>query len=414
MASMTWRSRSTHKSNPPPTLGILAFETAKTMSRLLALHKSLSDDEFFELRKGTMKSRGVAYLNSTDESYLFSLACAEKLEELNRVAMSASRLGQRCSDSDGNNFDMQSVSANDEKEVEKMEKYVASTAKLYSALETLNQLELSEKKVKLWKLNVDPKRSPSPNFGYFDEKIAYQRKQVQYYKNTSLWSRTCDKIVALMVRIVYTVYARICIVFGPFVSGLPSFFKDAPRNISLPKPVRVRVHPEADYCLLAYRDKFIQELPVKSGPLPRTLKKLAAIRFYSHELLPKYPISSIAKTVQTVTDQTVIESAPPSTVGSAGLAMRYANIIVLAERYLNTSMCVNDEAREILYEMLPARIKTKVREKMRGAWGGEEEEMGRDGSDLAEGWRQAVEDIMTWLAPMAQDTVVKWVEHFGV
>jgi hypothetical protein len=102
----------------------------------------------------------------------------------------------------------------------------------------------------------------------------------------------------------------------------------------------------------------------------------------------------------------VLKLAPPSTVGGVGLSLRYANVILSAESCLHAPATVGDDAREALYEMLPGRLRVKVRAKLKGRWvkeGGE----GSDGHKLAEGWREAVEELMEWLSPMAHDTV-RW------
>ncbi|KAH0720859.1 hypothetical protein KY290_005877 [Solanum tuberosum] len=88
-AKMGWRSSDNNKSSKTGDdinkMGILSFETAKIMSRLLCLYKSLSESEISNL-KTEMKSGGVSYLNSKDEGFLLSLACAERLEDLDKAA----------------------------------------------------------------------------------------------------------------------------------------------------------------------------------------------------------------------------------------------------------------------------------------------------------------------------------------
>ena len=92
--------------------------------------------------------------------------------------------------------------------------------------------------------------------------------------------------------------------------------------------------------------------------------------------------------------------APPSTLGGSGLALRYANIIILAERYLHAPS-IPEAAREDLYQMLPDTLKMSVGEKMDRGWLRAEDEL------LAAGWFEAVKEILRWLGPMAHDTV-KW------
>ncbi|KAI7998472.1 hypothetical protein LOK49_LG10G02001 [Camellia lanceoleosa] len=127
-------------------LGILSFETAKTMSRLVSLYKSLDDIELVKLKKEVTKSKGVAFLNSKDEVFLLSLACAEKIEDLDKAATTVARLGHKCSDFGLNRFDLvytdlklgiidlgklEYASKDTEKRIDKMEKLVSATSPLH-------------------------------------------------------------------------------------------------------------------------------------------------------------------------------------------------------------------------------------------------------------------------------------------
>ncbi|KAE8716437.1 hypothetical protein F3Y22_tig00110118pilonHSYRG00111 [Hibiscus syriacus] len=49
----------------------------------------------------------------------------------------------------------------------------------------------------------------------------------------------------------------------------------------------------------------------------------------------------------------LIHSAPESTVGAAGLALRYANVIIMAETYFysTTTTSMSKGAREYMFEM---------------------------------------------------------------
>ncbi|OMO57609.1 hypothetical protein COLO4_35237 [Corchorus olitorius] len=146
----------------------MAFETTKAMSRLLALFRSLSDDEFSKLRSGPVKSPSVVFLNFDDESYLLGLACKEKLKDLNQAAIVVSQLGKKCSDEELNRFDIayhnmkqrvidvNKIDYNSRhvgKTIEKMQKFTNATVVLFAALTGLNELEAVKKKMHKWKRN---------------------------------------------------------------------------------------------------------------------------------------------------------------------------------------------------------------------------------------------------------------------
>ncbi|XVF55221.1 hypothetical protein PTKIN_Ptkin06aG0019400 [Pterospermum kingtungense] len=426
------------RSASSPTLGILAFETAKTMSRLVALYKSLSDDEFHKLREGPIKSPGVAFLNSTDETYLLGLACKEKLEDLNQAATTVLRLGEKCSDEELKRFEfvydniMQGISVfntldfnsrNVGKIIEKMEKYANTTSLLYSSLVALDELEISEKKLQEWKRNGLPKiPSEKANIDYFNEKISLQRKQVRHYRQISLWSQTFDKSVELMARIVCVVYARICAIFGPFVPGLPRNTKNRNHHtrpyMSKPKTLHMKVYPEINHSLVVNNEKCKKQAS-KSGPIMKTSKiKPVSTRFHSSELSPKdkglgLRVSAATKTSNvernSERNKSLLQSAPENTVGSAGLAVRYANVIIMAESYFYSTTTITDEAREYMFEILPMSLKQTLRGKLKSHWCKDAEE--REGQQgLAEGWKDALEEIIGWLAPVAHDTL-KWQQE---
>ncbi|XP_057512186.1 protein PSK SIMULATOR 1-like [Actinidia eriantha] len=363
-------------------IGILSFETAKTMSRLLSLYKSLSDPEISKLRNETVKSEGVVYLNSNDENFLLRLACSERVEDLDKVAITVARLGMKCSDFGLNRFDLvytdlklgiidlgklEYGSRETEKRVEKMEKLISATSRLYLALESLSEMEISERKLKQWKLNTKAFQSQSVNFDLFNQKISHQRKQVRHYRETSLWNRTFDKSVSLMARIVCVVYARLCFAFD-------------------------RVRP--DCCLFEPRRE--QVIITRSGPIPTTPKP-KLVRFHSQ----KPGIFS-----DSCSENRVFNMGGSDTMGGSGLALRYANVILLLEKYLDTAVTIGGDARDDLYQMLPENLKILVKSKLsKNVREAPEEE--EDGEGLAEGWREAMREIMRWLTPVARDTV-RW------
>ncbi|PIN17083.1 hypothetical protein CDL12_10275 [Handroanthus impetiginosus] len=374
-------------------LGILAFEAAKTMSRLVSLYKSLSDEEISRLMKHIIKSEGVAYLNSMDEEFLLSLACAERLEDLDRAVAAVSRLGKKCNDFELNRFDLvyadlklgfidfgklEYGSRVIERKVQKMEKLVSTTSCLHAALEALAEMEVSERKLQQWKIRQTPLENGNLNLFY--QKLENQRKEVRYFTETSLWRKTFDKSVSLMATIVFVVYARICMVFKPFVPILPS--------ISVMEPIKEQI--------------LRHSVPILSEPRP------SMIRFYSRKsdvYLNEYDSLGTDRE-KLVTNNRVFHAAGPSTLGGSGLALHYANVIMLAEKYLYSAASIGHHERESLYQMLPENLKSLVRTKL-----SKNMKCKEDDAFLAEGWRDAMIEIMGWLAPMAHNTVTWQMER---
>ncbi|KAG5554004.1 hypothetical protein RHGRI_011766 [Rhododendron griersonianum] len=406
-------------------VGILAFETAKIMSRLLSLYKSLDEAEVSKLRNQVMKSRGVAYLTSKDESFLLTLACAERLEDLDKVASTVARLGHRCSDFGLNRFDLvytdlklgiidlgklEYGSKDSHKRIEKMEKLVYATSRLYAALESLSEMETSERKLHQWRNNSTSRmalQAQATSYDLFNQKIGYQRKQVTHLKATSLWSQTFDKSVGLMARIVCIVYARICVVFGPFVSFLPHV---SLRNVRCShRRDIIRIQPE--YCLIEPIRE--QVVTTRSGPIP-TVTKPKLVRFHSQKSILYSADLGASSSNNSSNNNRVFNAAGPATVGGSGLTLHYANLILLLEKYLDSGVTIGDDARGALYDTLPENLKTMVRTKLakKASIGAAEEE--GDGESLAEGWREAMREIMGWLGPVANDTAIWQAERsFG-
>ncbi|XP_008801613.2 uncharacterized protein LOC103715676 [Phoenix dactylifera] len=396
--------RGLRRDDPPGVVGILAFEAAATMARLVSLHRALSEHEVRRLRSEIMRSQGVAYLNSTDQFLLFRLACAELMDDLDRAAAAISHLGVRCRgalprgfasiyadfkaggiSTDLRRLGMGSTPKAVEKRVRKMERYVAMTARLYAEMEMLSELEASERKMEQqWRRYSGP--IPMQKHIAADPlrlEIKSQRQRVRRLKEESLWSQSQDKVVERMARAALSVFARICAVFGQFVPGLPD------NRVSL----RPRTYP-------IFFSKH------SSGPMERPIPRESNVRnsapiFRTAEAITK-PYADWRKQLV----------APPTTVGGSGLARRYANAIVLAERlHLMRSGgdgLDSEEAREAaavreeLYGLLPAGMRGTVRAKLRECW---RKDSGVVDQWLAKGWKEAVGRILGWLGPVAHDTV---------
>ncbi|KAK9068182.1 hypothetical protein SSX86_012293 [Deinandra increscens subsp. villosa] len=218
------------RSKTPGTIGILSFEVANVMSKTVHLHKSLTNSEISRLKNEILKSDGVKTLVSSDETYLLDLALSEKLDELSFIAGVVSRLGKKCTvpqllgfqhvygdivsgaiDVGELGFLVKDMDAM----VRKMERYVNSTASLYTEMEVLNELEAAMDKFQQNQHEESRKA--------FEQKVIWQKQDVRHLKDVSLWNQTYDKVVEMLARTVCTLYARICLVFVETISRREMF-----------------------------------------------------------------------------------------------------------------------------------------------------------------------------------------------
>lgn len=202
-------------------IGILSFEVANAMSKIIHLHKSLSHNEIFRLKNEILRSEGVRNLICSDEKHLLELALEEKVDDLNKVAGVVSRLGKKCTipalqgfehvygDIVSGVVDFRELSflvKDMEGMVRKMERYVSCTASLYTEMEVMYELEAATKKFQQNQHEMSRRA--------FEQKLAWQKQDVRHLRDVSLWNQTYDKVVELLARTVWTVFARLCVVFG--------------------------------------------------------------------------------------------------------------------------------------------------------------------------------------------------------
>lgn len=302
------------------------------------------------------------------------------VENLRLVANSVSRLSKKCHDSNLHNFDRLfnefSNTGGDpynwvwswkemEAKIKKMDRYVTTTASLYRQIEELSVLENGLKK------SLVCKEDEHKIMGK-QQKVLWQRQEVKYKKEKSLWIRSFDTVTILLSRSVFTVLARIKIVFGV---GQAGYLNSLPRSLSASAAVYPSEnHHPADSVIMV------------SGPLMKStkdqdLKGLSTCGFL--ELNSK------------------ILKPPASTLGAAGLALHYANLIIVMEKMIRTPQLVGFDARDDLYAMLPQSIQWSLRGRLKG--------VGFSASDpvLAGEWRDALGKILGWLSPLAHN-MIKW------
>ncbi|GAB2265334.1 hypothetical protein Dimus_000398 [Dionaea muscipula] len=373
-------------------VGILAFEVAGIISKLLLLHQSLSDKSILHLKDEAIALQGVRKIVSNDDSFLLSLAVAEHLHTLRLAAASAARISRRCDDpalrSLGQLFDDFTERGRDphnwvlsgrefEALARKAERHVAATSVLYREMEELLALENGGKKPQGCK-GGDHKKVD------VEQKIAWQRNEVRSMKEKSLWNRSFDSVALILAKLIFSILARIKLVFG---IGHGYIAAALPRSLS----ASATVFPAADQ---SQSQSQSPSLPAAtdaavcvsvSGPL-----KFGKIRGPKIDLAPGFFESN-----------TKVLKAPSSTIGAAGLALHYANLIIVVEKMVRSPHLIGPDARDDLYMMLPRSVRASLRARLRG--------VGFSARDpvLAGEWREAMGRILGWLSPLAHN-MIKW------
>ncbi|KAK7391783.1 hypothetical protein VNO78_20204 [Psophocarpus tetragonolobus] len=345
-----------------PNVGVLAFEIAGVMSKLLHLWHSLSDATIVRIRNDAVNLEGVRKIISNDESFLLGLACAEFAESLRVAAKAVSRLSARCEDPALRSFHEALLEFADsgcdpngwalsgpketESKLKKMERYVTVTATLYREMEELTVVETGLRKALSHADGNNVGSKDQQKLYELQQKVFWQKQEVKELKERSLWSRSFDSVVVLLVRFSFTVLARIKVVFG---------------------------------------------IGQSMGRLCRSLSGWATV----------YPSDEEEGSGGFFEGNSRILRAPESTLGAAGLALHYANLIIVMEKMIKSPHLVGVDARDDLYGMLPRSIRWGLRGRLRG--------VGFCVSDpvLASEWRDALWRILGWLSPLAH-YMIKW------
>lgn len=488
--------------NAKQTIGILSFEVANVMSKLVHLHKSVSHQEISKLKNETIKSEGVMKLVSSDGSFLLELAYAERLDELNRIAETVSRLGKKCIEPALQGFEhvygditsgkievreLGFLVKDTEGMIRKMVRYVGATDDLYRELQALNELIRSSKK-RCLKKNEESQE-------ILERKLSRQRQIVKLLKTSSLWNQTYDKVVELLVRIICTVYARIYIAFGnnntilrpnnsggilsgphlldsgesatpPSNAGSVKSIGDIENDcglssinesnslavgrrakktpyfrtqLSLQKVCTVLIQRQ-DFnlpggltpgrilkeCLslnnsvsrsdmddndgdFIFNDR--NNLVSGCGSIANGMKRERTVHSGGLSLSKGgVPSSASQRQLHCLRNGSIFgpksrlaTHVTPSTVGGSALGLHYANVIIVIEKLLCHPQLVGKGARDDLYQMLPTSLRESLRTDLRSHI----KNFTIYDAPLARNWKETLDGIMKWLAPLAHN-MIKW------
>ncbi|KAB2039997.1 hypothetical protein ES319_D02G049300v1 [Gossypium barbadense] len=441
------------------TVGILSFEVANVMSKTIHLHKSLSEPEVSKLKFEILNSQGISNLISSDENYLLSLVLAEKLDELNKVANVVSRLGKKCNEPALTGFEhvygdvingvidvreLGFLVKDMDGMVKKMESYVNSTANLYNEMEVLNELEQGSKKFQA-NPHEESKRA-------FEQKLIWQKQDVRHLKNVSLWNQTFDKVVELLVRTVCTVFARILVVFGEsslrkdsefgrvnggfrdrddvvvsrhlkrVLSKSSSVGSVQPGNVTEKRGVTLKHRGIDSRKVSRYGDNGNDDGNVgcdnrssqisgccsvaNDGPKRERQNSSPFLQSQCSVLLNENQRQSnfgVLNNAQFGPKSRLAVYASPSTVGGSALALHYANVVIVIEKLLRYPHLVGEETRDDLYQMLPTSLRLSLRTNLKSYV----KNLAIYDAPLAHDWKETLDGILHWLAPMAHN-MIRW------
>ncbi|CAH9085377.1 unnamed protein product [Cuscuta europaea] len=350
-------------------VGVLAFEISGVMSKLLHLWNSLSDNNITRIQVESVATlEGVRKIVSDDDAFLLVMACSELVDNLKTVAESVSRISNRChNDNDDSNLLSSSFdsllsefadSGQDpngfvlswkdmESRMKKLERYVSSTALLRRAMDELIGLQNRLRKTSEAK-DLDSSMGEK-RLSDLQQKLHWQKKQIKYLKQNSLWSRSFESVSILLARCIFTTVARIKLVFVGINENLDR------RYLTLP-----------------------------GSTMPH-----------------KVEIPDLARSAFFVSNSDTLKP-PEGTLGAAALSLHYANLIVIMEKMIRSPQLIGFDARADLYSMLPNSIRSSLRTRLKGVGFSAATDQG-----LAGEWREALQKILGWISPLAHN-MIKW------
>lgn len=468
--SNLWRTsrKSTVHLQEKGMIGVLTFEIASLMSKLVNVWHCLEDGQLQRLREEIANSTGIKKFISEDDEYLMELAFAEVMENVGYVARAVVVLGKRCADSTYHNLkqvfdDPVEIDLNwcgweyrlkkMERKVKKMEKFVAATAQLYQELEVLAELEQSLRRVK-----ANPESS-QVKLLEFQQKVLWQRHEVKNLREMSPCIRSYDYVVRLLLRSVFTIVERMKHVVGTnqirgveeenYDSGYSSD-KLLARSHSISVLMQSSVQPYENNLLgskSCHLGRSFSNLTLSRDKYRSSFKKVIRARRFAHvgpfkgcmtgsdsPVLQSFMLSSsdilrsdgnkmkslnnniepvsCSSSSRMITTRVflfnlkhTLSTAPQSTLGSAALALHYANIIILLEKLVSSPHLISLDARDDLYNMLTSSIRTSLRAKLKVFSKNSASSIYDAG--LATEWRLAMTRILDWLSPLAHN-MIKW------
>ncbi|XP_075483489.1 uncharacterized protein LOC142523661 [Primulina tabacum] len=505
-------------------IGVLAFEAASLMSKLLHLWQSLTEKQIMRLREEIANSTGIKKLVSENDDYIGKMISAEMTENLVNVARAVARISKKCSDPLLKSFEQAFNDlirlSNDtygwqfswkkmDRKAKRLERLIIVNNNLFQEMETLADLEQSLRRM------MGSDNADSIILVEYEKKIAWKQQEVRQLKENSLWNRTYDYTVLLLARFIFTTYGRIGHVFGvndvadlgirdsrfvdsnnsrkshstvftqssvyPSENCVPRYsYGSVGKIISLSGPIS-RTSNVGNFHSGPLRNSENTSGPIPgshngasfySGPLARSSTKSGPLRKVirlwqfrdksqnikekippqqSDQLTTSVPFTRgmVSENVTPTSDfsgniysgvfnrtkgpnraehtsgnssqgnqsvgpkNKLLNAPPPETLGAAGLALHYANVIIFIEKLVASPHLIGNDARDDLYNMLPSSIRASLRAKLK-PYANILTSSVYD-TVLAGEWTDAMSVTLEWLAPLAHN-MIRWqsersIEH---
>lgn len=461
--SSLWKISRSKTSEEKATVGILAFEVVSLMSKIVKLWHYLNEREIFRLREEIVNSIGIRNLVSEDDNYLMDLVLNEIIGDLVYVARAVARFGHRCSDpvfnrfelflADPINYDNEWVGweykgKKMEKKVKKMERFIAAMIQFSQEQEVLVELEQS-----LRRMRANPEID-KVKLLEFQQKVIWQRQEVKNLRDSSPWNRTYDYTVRVLLKSIFSVIERVKVIFGTHEIGknddrqvmnsalisrshsfsaiMHSSIHPSEKSASISEKYRMgkkqREAHHNQFFLRGRNSRSKLENTSHVGPfkgcmdgcndLPLPLRQESALVGGSMRItsihrketdIVKKPnmgnriYSKLSQCYDKGKNKILV--APLNSLGSAALDLQYARLIVLIEKLSHSPHLIGPDARDDLYNMLPASIRATVRAKLK-TYTRTLASFIYDSALLSQ-WSSSLDQILQWLGPLAHNTV-RW------
>lgn len=349
--------------------------------------------------------------------------------------------------------------------VRKMERFVNLTGALYGEIAVLKELEITTKKFQQSHLEETRKA--------FEQKLMWQEQDVKHLKDVSLWNQSFDKVVEMLARTVCTLYVRICNVLGSESGkrndGLRQLKADCGVkfgriDVKLENSVVIRrglrkknggdmsglternrmekrksnVRPKVEeqlfraehldiLCGMGRGGLFkeclnlgspgtkvdddnecsgLEDRSVAGGEKRNNLKHSGGV--VSSQTSSSFSFSE-ANCSRSTLKSSFMDYATPSTIGGSGLALRYANVVIVVEKLLMYPHLVGEEARDDLYFLLPTNLRMSLKTGLKSF----KEDFAIYDASLAHDWKERLDQILQWLAPLAHN-MIRWLNERNI